>query len=283
MTRGCKWSIFEVRATVDDYFCMLRAELSGQRYNKSAHRRELVKQLDGRTEGSVERKHGNISAVLLKLGMIPINGYKPYQNYQKDIETVVYEYLRDNSEILELFLKSTRYTPSSPKTENIRNPWVKPPVLETNSNNYFAERKPVYFPSSRNYFKLEVENSLLGERGESFVIEIEKARLIKVGKEYLAKKIEQVSETRGPSAGYDIHSYEDDGTDRFIEAKTTKYGISAPFFVTSNEVSFSERNKSRYFLYRVFQFGNAPKLFKLSGSLTEVCTLQPTVYQAKLF
>jgi hypothetical protein len=46
---------------------MLTLELAGQRYNKSAHRRELLQKLNGRSNGAVELKHQNISAVLLDL------------------------------------------------------------------------------------------------------------------------------------------------------------------------------------------------------------------------
>lgn len=48
------WSRLEVESTVADYFHMLVMELSGQTYNKSAHRQALLKRLDGRTDGAVE-------------------------------------------------------------------------------------------------------------------------------------------------------------------------------------------------------------------------------------
>ncbi|MGE0082705.1 MAG: hypothetical protein AB7U81_15610, partial [Thiohalomonadaceae bacterium] len=58
------WSDSEVEAAVEDYFRMLRLELSGQDYNKTEHRHALMEQLDHRSDGSVELKHQNISAVL---------------------------------------------------------------------------------------------------------------------------------------------------------------------------------------------------------------------------
>lgn len=58
------WSRLEVEATVADYFHMLVMELSGQAYNKSAHRKALLLRLDHRSEGAVERKHQNISAIM---------------------------------------------------------------------------------------------------------------------------------------------------------------------------------------------------------------------------
>lgn len=59
------WNRQEVEATVADYFHMLMLELSGQSYNKSAHRKLLQQHLGGRTDSAIERKHQNISAYVL--------------------------------------------------------------------------------------------------------------------------------------------------------------------------------------------------------------------------
>ena len=60
---------------------------------------------------------------------------------------------------------------------------------------------------------------------EKFVLKFEKTRLESVKKFNLADRIEQVSETKGNWAGYDIRSFDDNGSDRFIEVKTTRYWI----------------------------------------------------------
>ena len=69
------WSLLEVEATVRDYFDMLASELRGAPYIKAAHNETLRALLDDRTRGAVERKHQNISAVLIELGFPYINGY----------------------------------------------------------------------------------------------------------------------------------------------------------------------------------------------------------------
>ena len=60
------WSRAEVEATVADYFDMLDHEVRGRDYNKSAHRRRLAALLNHRTDGAIERKHQNISAILIE-------------------------------------------------------------------------------------------------------------------------------------------------------------------------------------------------------------------------
>lgn len=92
-TEGQDWSPEEVQLTVADYFSMLHSELLGQPYSKTEHRRRLRPLLHGRSDGSVEFKHQNISAVLVHLGFPYIAGYKPRGNYQRLLMDAVEEYL----------------------------------------------------------------------------------------------------------------------------------------------------------------------------------------------
>jgi hypothetical protein len=72
------WTETENRAIVDDYLAMLALECAGQSYSKTEHRNALIEVMGGsRSRGSIERKHQNISAVMLQLGVPYIKGYKP--------------------------------------------------------------------------------------------------------------------------------------------------------------------------------------------------------------
>jgi hypothetical protein len=62
------WSDAENDLIVADYFAMLADDLSGRRYNKAEHRRQLAPFLANRSDGSLEFKHQNVSAVLKGLG-----------------------------------------------------------------------------------------------------------------------------------------------------------------------------------------------------------------------
>ena len=90
------WSLSEIDAIVADYFAMLADELNGREYVKAEHRRALLPLLDGRSEGAIEMKHCNISAVLEELGHPYIDGYKPRKNLQDGLRTAVREYMRAN-------------------------------------------------------------------------------------------------------------------------------------------------------------------------------------------
>ena len=76
------WSREEVEAIVADYLQMLTLELAGQSYGKTEHRKNLQSKLNDRSDGSIEFKHGNISAAMIDLGFPYIRGYKPRVNYQ---------------------------------------------------------------------------------------------------------------------------------------------------------------------------------------------------------
>ncbi|MFZ5492593.1 MAG: DUF3883 domain-containing protein [Pseudomonadota bacterium] len=276
------WSDSEVEAAVADYFGMLRLELTGQKYNKTNHRRALIEQLDNRSEGSVELKHQNISAVLIEMGIPYIDGYKPRFNYQRSVlPAAITDFLKRNSQFEQLFAADSEALPQIPDIEDFLSAWDAPPAPDDRQAPALADGNATYSPAGVNYLEREARNRALGEAGEQFVINFERARLIRAGKESLADRIEQVSATVGPSAGFDIKSFEENGTDRLIETKTTKYGKNTPFFITPNEVLFSQKNASRYYLYRLFRFRETPRLFALQGNVEDRCIIEPHEFIAR--
>ncbi len=280
------WSIEEIEATVADYFDMLSAELRAQAYNKAAHRRKLLPLLRNRSEGAIERKHGNISAVLLELGFPYIEGYQPYGNYQQLLFDVVESRLDASSDLETIVAADVEVEILTPTVDDILSALVdRPaPTLEADRVN---ERSPGRFGSETkrprvDYLLRESANSVLGAAGEEFAISYEQARLLAKGKDRLACRIEHVSKTRGDGDGFDILSFEETGQERLIEVKTTKYGAQTPFFVSRNEVAVSERESDRYHLYRVFAFRRAPKFYSVSGAFSARFDLRPTQFSAKI-
>ena len=96
----------------------------------------------------------------------------------------------------------------------------------------------------------------------------------------MSKRVEQVSETKGDGLGFDVLSFSEDGTERLIEVKTTAFGKEVPFYVTSNELSLSRERPKEFYLYRLFEFRVNPKMFSLSGPISDFCKLEPLVYRA---
>lgn len=271
------WTREEVEATVASHFSMLHAELSGTPYSKADHRRKLLPLLSGRSEQSIEFKHVNISAILIELRFPFISGYKPRFNYQGLLLDVVSEWLQRDADIQKAAAKDVDRIARVPTVENILRALTDPPKPAASKNRHKPQAKR-HLGSTINYLEREASNHSLGLAGEEFVINFERARLIHVGAEALASKIEHVSKTRGDGEGFDVLSFEKTGSKRLIEVKTTKYGAHAPFYVSRNELDVSKTESKRYHLYRVFEFRDQPRLFTLRGALSSTCKLDAANY-----
>ncbi len=123
-------------------------------------------------------------------------------------------------------------------------------------------------------------NRKLGRAGEQWVIEFEQQRLTAAGHPELFQRLDWVSDTQGDGAGFDILSFEDEMQHRFIEVKTTNGGVGSSFLVSHNELEFSKEVGEQFYLYRVFQFRQGPRLFTLTGDLAQHVYLKPTDYRA---
>lgn len=271
------WSNTEVQLIIADYFNMLSAELRGEPYSKAEHRRVLRPLLKNRSDGSIEFKHQNISAVLIELGQPYIKGYLPRFNYQQILIEAVIGYLENNRNIEEQFLLFSDKAIVQKKADfNFRKLIVEPPVA-----NLVAEPKVTYHrsPIKTNYLEREQKNSRLGFLGEELVMEFEKWHLIKAGKEKLAEQIRWVSREEGDGAGFDILSRNLNGTDKYIEVKTTKLGKETPIFFSKNELDFSIFERESYHLYRLFSFEKDVQMFMLKGSLNQICRPEPISYK----
>lgn len=276
------WSRAEVEAIVADHFDMWSKELARERFNKREHNHALKPRLNGRSASAIEFKHANISAVLVDLGLPYIDGYKPRFKYQELLRDVVVERLA-----LDPFLQAAAasavarpvHLPTLPAA------WgavvVAPPEADR-SRRYVRERRtPAARPARiTNYLEKEWRNRTLGAAGEEFVLHLEHHRLWAQGRRRIAERIEHVSNTKGDGFGFDILSFETDGSERLIEVKTTRFGIMTPFFATWNEVEVSEAEKGRYHLYRLFRFENKPRLFVLPGPIAAAVALDPILYRA---
>jgi hypothetical protein len=275
------WSREEVEATVSDYFDMLTKELRGEEFNKAEHNRNLQKLLNRRTKGAIEKKHQNISGVLIELGYPYIDGYKPLRNHQVLLRGVIQERLAGDGRLHQAAAAAVEKVVNRlPQVSDVLSILVDPPTSDDDKLFLHDKRSQTRTPVRRNYLEAESRNQSLGLAGEKLVVEFEHQRLWLAGKKDLANRIEHVSNTQGDHLGYDILSFELNGHERPIEVKTTRFGKMTPFFASQNEVDVSSFREEQYQLYRLFNFVREPRLFILSGSLSRTCTLKPIQYSA---
>lgn len=108
------------------------------------------------------------------------------------------------------------------------------------------------------------KNSRLGKRGEDVVVEYEKIMLITAGREDLADKVKTTREIAGNAERFDVLSYDKEGNEKYIEVKTTTGGLNNIFYISENEVEFSEKYEDKYYLYRVYDFDEKTMSAKLN-------------------
>lgn len=132
--------------------------------------------------------------------------------------------------------------------------------------------------------ELDLQLKELGDAGEKLVLSKEKEKLKKHGREDLVKKIKHIALT-DDSAGYDILSFDENGKELFIEVKTTKSGDKTDFFLSPGELTFSEKNKENYVLYRIYDFNfetGKGKFYMKKGYIQDNFNLKATGYKVSI-
>ena len=282
---GQDWSSYEVNLIVADYFDMLAMELNCQNYSKTAHRNELSPLLNGRSSGSIEFKHQNISGVLVDLGLPYIDGYKPRGNYQEMLGKAVEAFLLAHPSFFLNLSDARLLNPENPVTNRIftfEGILAKPPdkIFVPTMND-----KPWIDKNIRqvDFAALDSRNRKLGSMGEQIVLDFEKYRLANLGRDDLARKVVWASKDIGDGLGFDILSYDEKTeTELMLEVKSTGLGKYFPFYVTNNELRCSEDIPNQFKLYRVFNIGKEPKIYILHGALSNICKLEPILYRASI-
>jgi len=295
------WTAEENDLIVADYFAMLVSELSGQPYVKAHHAKALDQHI-GRGHKSIEFKHMNVSAALAELGLPHIRGYRPMSNYQRALFPALERFLDTHPDAWTIGQEFSASAPSTAQQSHHLSPGFseagtgyagvladKPPasgfVIPTDLPPSASPRKArpeglvrlvrKYDPASR-----DNANRALGRLGEQHVLNHEIARLIAADRMDLATKVEWTSDVHGDGAGYDIRSFEPDGSDRLIEVKATRGGATTDFFLTRTEREVSEERADAWCLYRLHTLPVTPRLFVLPPPLEASVNLEAENWRA---
>ncbi|MET4391604.1 hypothetical protein ABIB73_007395 [Bradyrhizobium sp. F1.4.3] len=270
---GTPWTESEISAVVDSYFRMLASERAGVAYSKAQSRRQLMETVH-RTDGSIERKLQNISAVLDMLGTQWINGYKPLAHYQDALVAAVEHNVGQAPDFL-----YPASTASQPLALNDDAVFVAPPsAADFEKTLTPAVRRLVgkFDPAER-----DARNRQLGKAGKKFVVEFERDRLRRAGRDDLAEKVRWVSDLDGDGYGYDLRSFEPDGEERLLEIKTTCGHERTAFWLTRREVDVAAERRDRYRIRRVFHFRNRAQMFEIAPPLEQALFMTATTYSAE--
>ena len=101
------------------------------------------------------------------------------------------------------------------------------------------------------YIEQQKQRKRIGNRGEAIVLSMEEKRLRDAGKPGLAKNIQHISD-KSDRDGYDILSFDIDGSPRHIEVKATSAGnLERGFYISANEME-KAKELGNYYIYFVF-------------------------------
>ncbi len=272
------WTDDENDAIVADYFAMLAEDVARRPYNKAQHNRLLQTAID-RPRGSIEYKHRNISAVLKGLGEDWIPGYLPAFNIQISLTDAVVRWLDRHPE----WLASVSRRPPTAEPPSAREGttlWIGPPPTVSNAPPPLELEQMTAIARKYDIAERDARNRALGRAGEERVLEHERASLVAAGRPDLAGRIRWVSHLDGDGAGFDIQSFETDGSSRLVEVKTTNGWERTPFQITRNELAVAEARRENWHLVRLWNFAREPRAFELRPPLETHVSLMATSYQA---
>ena len=180
------------------------------------------------------------------------------------------------------------------------------PTKKTHKNDEASSKKPNFIPGkiklskdnpvkknvgttleefrtkkSPDYALKEKNNKKLGDLGEELVLKYEKEKLMSLNRKDLAEKVLHVSKIEGDGAGYDIKSYDINGSIMYIEVKATRGNINTDFFMSPIEIKFFKKNKNNFFFYLVFDINkeNDGKFYIVQGDITETFNTEPTNFK----
>jgi hypothetical protein len=118
-------------------------------------------------------------------------------------------------------------------------------------------------------------NDAVGKLGEDFAVAYERWRLR--DHQELLKKLRHVSK-EDDTLGYDIESFELDGTPRFIEVKGTLGPMETRFFLSASELACAEAKGDQYVVLRVARLADDPKCCEIRYPFDGKLDLTPATY-----
>lgn len=109
---------------------------------------------------------------------------------------------------------------------------------------------PKFQGTTKDFIREAIQKKEIGEAGESLVIQYEKSNLSSFGLSDFAGRVKKVKD----GMGYDILSFNKDGSTKYIEVKTTTRDATVPFDLSLNEYLFAQDNEENYYIYRLYNY-----------------------------
>ena len=279
------WSESDNEAIVRDYFVMLELEQMGQPFNKAEHRRALI-EITGRSPGSIEFKHCNISAVMEILGLPSIDGYRPRGNFQEALFEVVKAHLDERPDFYNLLSGQSETLHDGAAEYSAGEAIIvdEAPPQRGGQEQGISEDIERIVRRFEHPAERDARNRNLGKAGESLVYDHERHRLQTIGRKDLSDHVRWVARDDGDGFGYDIRSFNGEGDEAnkelWLEVKTTNGSAATPFYITVNELQVSKQRSDVFRIFRVYDFRKRASAYCLAPPLEKYVSLTPTIFRA---
>jgi hypothetical protein len=228
-------------------------------------------------------KLSNVAFVFAELGLPVVSGYQPLRNTQRIVFDIVRSFQREIA-ALERYavIGLESYSSDSLFADLSGRDWTS--AFVQIPRDQFTNRTEPHpdIPTFSDFLEMERRKRQIGTDGEMIALMAERQRLMKAHRPDLAEAVEHVAVTQGDGLGFDIASFNDDGTSRIIEVKTTTLGVFAPFIISANELRVSRDRPNEFYVYRVYDLRTNPKIYTAKGAVEDSFRLQPLSYKAYL-
>ncbi|MCL1690088.1 hypothetical protein CMU59_09625 [Elizabethkingia anophelis] len=164
------------------------------------------------------------------------------------------------------------------KIENVFTDHLTKRARPNSTLNELPKLNPTFKGVDTDFIQKNIEDKELGDLGEELVRLYEILILENKGLKELSKNVCIVPDGKG----FDILSFFDNGTEKYIEVKTTRQGEKTPFNLSINEKLFAEKNNDNYVIYRLYNYNeekNTSDFFEITNIEDELL-LQTTEFRA---
>jgi len=171
-----------------------------------------------------------------------------YEKYLNEKNTII-----NNQERFGKFFDSTNKVVASLEQEKKRDIENLNEVVEDSITLKEMEPPENIYRNARkiDWESLNKQKNLTGSQGEIIALVFERDYLIKTGHGALAEKVKHVAKEQD-GLGYDILSYFPDGSEKYIEVKSTIKDKENSFYISKNELNFLQQNLKSTFIYRIY-------------------------------
>ncbi|MCG8436311.1 MAG: DUF3883 domain-containing protein [Gammaproteobacteria bacterium] len=258
-------------ALVTSYFEILQKDITDQVSKKMQIAKENEEKLQSITDEERKQYYQQISALLMEIGMPFLDEYRPINGSSSALELALKHFLEKNLKAISAMRKVSMHNDKAvpDELEDSKMHWVAPPKpLDYRINGMPKALAALH--ADFDFRAHEYQDTSLYKDAVKFAFAYEKRRLQEVGMKNAASEIERVDDALRELTGYDIASYNDDGSERHILVKPTYYGLYFPFYLTTAELEFAKQSKGDLFIYRIVNFATTRKLFVMREGLSDL-------------